>query len=163
MVGSRPIPALACGFRLALIEFLFKLPLMLIGTWFYGIAGALVVRVATGFFVSGCSMLAVRELIRLPIWAQLLAPWRPTLSAIVMALAVMSMDGLLTNVNDHFHLILVLARCSCYGAWPVARTALSRASWDFWLTIPARFLGMIIKRDVRCGNSQCGLARSGVL
>ncbi len=103
-------------FRLALIEFLFKLPLMLIGTWFYGIAGALVVRVATGFFVSGCSMLAVRELIRQPIWAQLLAPWRPTLSAIVMALAVMSMDGLLTNVNDHFHLILALLWVACVGA-----------------------------------------------
>ena len=61
-------------------------------------------------------MLAVRELIRQPIWAQLLAPWRPTLSAIVMALAVMSMDGLLTNVNDHFHLILALLWVACVGA-----------------------------------------------
>jgi O-antigen/teichoic acid export membrane protein len=103
-------------FRLALTEFLFKFPLMLVGTWFYGIDGALVVRVATGFFVAGCSMLAVRELIRQSIWAQLIAPWRPVLGVIVMALVVMRLDGSFVNVHDHLQLIVALLWVATIGA-----------------------------------------------
>jgi O-antigen/teichoic acid export membrane protein len=72
-------------FRLALSEFIIKLPLMLVGVFSYGILGALGVRVMTAVFVTGCSMWFVRALIKLPIRTQLLIAWRPTLGVVIMA------------------------------------------------------------------------------
>jgi hypothetical protein len=48
--------------RLSSIEFIFKFPLMLFGTLYYGLAGVLVVRLATAIVVAACSMFAVRGL-----------------------------------------------------------------------------------------------------
>jgi PST family polysaccharide transporter len=103
-------------FRLRLAEFLFKFPLMVVGTWYYGITGALVVRLITEVFVAGCSMLVVRELIKRSVWAQLLAAWRPALSAIVMAIAVMALDERFVNVQDHIQLLLGLSWVAIVGA-----------------------------------------------
>jgi PST family polysaccharide transporter len=103
-------------FKLSSLETLFKLPLMVIAALHYGISGILVVRVATGAFVTGCSMVAVRGLIKQPIWTQLLAPWRPMLSAIAMAVVVVALDGRLTIVQDHIQLMLGLAATAGIGA-----------------------------------------------
>jgi O-antigen/teichoic acid export membrane protein len=103
-------------FRLALSEFLLKLPLMLIGLLYYGIPGVLAVRLTTAVVMTGCSMLAVRSLIELRIRTQLLFAWRPTLSVIVMALALELMSGSVPNGHDHFQLILRLVWISGLGA-----------------------------------------------
>jgi PST family polysaccharide transporter len=101
---------------LALAEFSFKLPLMFIGTMYYGIDGVLVVRLATGFVVAGCSMLVVRELIRLPVWTQLIGPWRPMLSVTIMALAITPLGGSLASVQGVLQLLLGLAIVVGVGA-----------------------------------------------
>jgi PST family polysaccharide transporter len=103
-------------FKLSALEFVFKLPLMVMASLHYGIPGVLVVRVATGFFVTGCSMLAVRSLIREPIWAQSLGPWRPMLSCLIMAITVYALEGRFVTVQDHAHLVVGLAGIAGIGA-----------------------------------------------
>jgi PST family polysaccharide transporter len=103
-------------FKVALTEFLFKLPLMLIGLLYFGIQGVLAVRLMTAIVVAGCSMLAVRSLIELPIRTQLLSPWRPMLSVIMMALALQLVGGTFSNGQDHVQLIFWLAWTSVAGA-----------------------------------------------
>jgi O-antigen/teichoic acid export membrane protein len=93
-------------FRLALTEFVFRFPLTLLGIFYYGIAGALLARIATATFVAGLSMLAIRELIQLPVWSQLLAPWRPTLSTIVMLFAVLPWTEAFGSIHNPVQLIL---------------------------------------------------------
>ncbi|WP_423958820.1 lipopolysaccharide biosynthesis protein [Bradyrhizobium sp.] len=103
-------------FKLSSIEFIFKLPLMVIAAVYYGLSGVLVVRVVTGVFVTGCSMLAIRGLIKEPVWTQLLAPWRPILSAVAMVLAVVALDGRLANDHDHVQLVFNLVVTAAIGA-----------------------------------------------
>jgi O-antigen/teichoic acid export membrane protein len=74
--------------RLILFEFVIKLPLMLIGILYYGIVGAVVARLVTALVIVGCSFVTVRELIGLRITDQLLGPWRPMISALVMAVLI---------------------------------------------------------------------------
>ena len=95
-------------FKIAAIEFSFKLPLLILGLWLYGIPGVLAVRVATALVTMLSSMLAVKGLIGLNITRQLLFPWRPVVSACVMAMALYLM-GVATSVDrDHAHLIIRL-------------------------------------------------------
>jgi O-antigen/teichoic acid export membrane protein len=102
-------------FRLALSEFVFKLPLLLIGALFYGIPGVLAVRFTIAVIMCVFSMIAVRNLIDLKIRAQLLFPWRPTLSVIVMTLGLELMRVGVAN-QDHVQLILGLVWTSTLGA-----------------------------------------------
>jgi PST family polysaccharide transporter len=111
-------------FRLALIEFLFKFPLMLLGTLYYGIVGVLVVRLATAFFVAGVSTLTARQLIQLPIRSQLLAPWRPALSTIIMLLAVLPFVRGFASSQDHVQLLLGLMWAVGFGAFVYAASLL---------------------------------------
>jgi O-antigen/teichoic acid export membrane protein len=96
-------------FKIASVEFSFKLPLMLIGLLFYGIPGVLAVRLTTAVITMVSSMLAVKTLIGLRIRTQLFYPWRPVLSVCVMALALQLMGGMVSTEGDHAHLILGLA------------------------------------------------------
>lgn len=102
-------------FNIAMGEFLLKLPLMVVGILYYGITGALVVRLITGAFVAGCSLLAVRSLIGESIGKQLLRPWRPMLSVVVMVLALRPLLGTLLDRSDHAQLILGLVSVSALG------------------------------------------------
>jgi O-antigen/teichoic acid export membrane protein len=103
-------------FRLILIELVIKLPLMLIGILYYGIAGVIAVRLATALVMAGFTMQAVRELIGLPMGNQLLGPWRPMMSAIIMALVIAPLEGSLANVPGYPQLILGLAIVVGVGA-----------------------------------------------
>jgi hypothetical protein len=89
---------------------------MLLGIWYYGVAGVLFVRIATAVFVAGFSMLAIRELIQLPVRSQLLAPWRPSLSTIIMLFAVLPWVEAFGTVHDHVQLILGLTWVVGFGA-----------------------------------------------
>jgi len=94
--------------RLTLIELVFKLPIVFVGAVYYGVAGIVVARLATALFVAGFSALAVRELIGLPLRTQVFGPWRPMLSGLAMALAIMPMADWLANVRGLLPLILGL-------------------------------------------------------
>jgi PST family polysaccharide transporter len=102
--------------RLSSIEFIFKFPLMLFGTLYYGLAGVLVVRLATAIVVAACSMFAVRGLIRLPIRAQVFGPWRPIVSCLFMAMVVFPLERRLTGVQEFLPLVLGLAAVASSGA-----------------------------------------------
>jgi O-antigen/teichoic acid export membrane protein len=102
--------------RLSSIEFIFKFPLLIYGTLYHGIAGVLVVRLATGIVVAACSMFAVRKLIRLPIRTQVFGPWRPILSCLVMAIVVFPLERRLAGVEEFLPLALGLAAVASSGA-----------------------------------------------
>ena len=95
--------------RLTLLELVFKLPIVVVGAVYYGVAGIVVARLATALFVGGCSALAVRRLIGLPLHTQILEAWRPILSGLAMALAIMPMADWLANVQGVLPLMLGLS------------------------------------------------------
>jgi hypothetical protein len=66
------------------------------------------VRVATALITMTSSMLAVKALIGLQIGKQLFFPWRPVVSASVMALVLYLMGGAIPIDRDHAHLVLRL-------------------------------------------------------
>jgi O-antigen/teichoic acid export membrane protein len=103
-------------FRLSLIEFCLKLPPILIAAIYYGVPGVVVVRLVIAIVMAGCSMLAVRELTQLSIRAQLLRPWRPILSSILMALAIWPTETWLAGVHDILPLTLGLTAVVGFGA-----------------------------------------------
>jgi O-antigen/teichoic acid export membrane protein len=103
-------------FRLALIEFVFKLPLMLLALMYYNIPGVLAVRLATALVVAGCSMFAVRKLIELGVVAQLFSSWRPMMSAVAMVLALRLVGASASTGYDHFQLTLWLVLICTLGA-----------------------------------------------
>ena len=106
--------------RLSSIEFCIKVPLILIAAIYYGVPGVVALRLTMALIVAGCSMFAVRELTGLPIRAQLLSPWRPVLSGILMALAIWPLQSWLAGMQS------ILSRFRPDGCcWPRSR----RLSW----------------------------------
>jgi O-antigen/teichoic acid export membrane protein len=103
-------------FRLSVTEFVFKLPLMIVGTLYYGIPGVLAARVATALVVAGYSMFAVRGLIKLPVRAQLLGPWRSILSAVIMAIMIAPLEGWLSARQGVLQLSVGLFAVTGVGA-----------------------------------------------
>jgi O-antigen/teichoic acid export membrane protein len=103
-------------FRLISIEFFVKMPLMLIATFYYGIVGVIAVRLATALVLAVFTMLAVRELIGLPMRTQLLGPWRSVMSAIIMALVIAPLEGSFANVPGFLQLTLGLTIVVGVGA-----------------------------------------------
>jgi PST family polysaccharide transporter len=103
-------------FKIAFIEFSFKLPLLLIGLLLYGIPGVLAVRLTTAVVMMVSSMLAVKALIGLRIGTQLFFPWRPVLSVCVMALALKLTGGMVSIEPDHAELVLRLVLFCGIGA-----------------------------------------------
>jgi O-antigen/teichoic acid export membrane protein len=95
--------------RLSLIEFAVRLPIVLIGALYYGIAGVLAARLITAILMAGCSMSAVRELIGLPIRTQVFGPWRSMLSCVFMAMAVMPFHDWLLETRVYGPLVFGLA------------------------------------------------------
>jgi PST family polysaccharide transporter len=102
--------------RLSSTEFCIKLPLILMAAISYGVPGVIVVRLAMALVMAGVSMVAVRELIGLPIRAQLLSPWRPVLSGILMALAIWPLQSWLAAMQGILPLILGLTVVVSLGA-----------------------------------------------
>jgi O-antigen/teichoic acid export membrane protein len=92
-------------FRLSLIEFGLKMPIILIGVYYYGLAGLLAVRLTISVLMAGFSMLTVRELIGLPLRVQVFGPWRPVLSCFFMALVVVSFRDWLSGREDYGSLV----------------------------------------------------------
>nr|WP_275945457.1 polysaccharide biosynthesis C-terminal domain-containing protein [Bradyrhizobium sp. BRP22] len=92
-------------FRLSLIEFCLKMPIILLGVYYYGLAGLLAVRLTISVLMAGFSMLTVRELIGLPLRVQVFGPWRSILSCIFMSLTVVSFGDWLSGREDYGSLV----------------------------------------------------------
>ncbi len=74
--------------RLLVVEIVLKFPLMLAGIRYYGIAGAIAVRMVIALVIAVCALLTVRQLIGLRVRDQLLGAWRPVVSVAVMAVVI---------------------------------------------------------------------------
>lgn len=108
----------------SLIEFSIKIPAMLIGIYFYGLWGVLIARIVCGFSTAISSMLLVRHLIKLPFVKQLIAPWKPLLSASVMALCLLPLLPYLNDLSTGPERGLGLATVVAAGAFVYAVTLL---------------------------------------
>jgi O-antigen/teichoic acid export membrane protein len=95
--------------RLSAIEFCIKAPLILLGAIYYGVSGVVVVRLAVAVVMAGCSMFAVRSLTGSSVTGQILSPWRPVLSGVVMALTIWAFEGWLNGLQGTIPLALGLA------------------------------------------------------
>jgi O-antigen/teichoic acid export membrane protein len=102
--------------RLSLIELVIKLPLLLIGLVYYGIAGVIAVRLITAVAVAGCTMVVVRELIGLRLRDQLFGPWRASLSVGAMAAIVALIQGHLAFPSNFYQSVYNLVIVSSAGA-----------------------------------------------
>jgi O-antigen/teichoic acid export membrane protein len=114
-------------FRLLMTEFVIKLPLMFLGVIYYGITGVIAARVITATVMTVCAAFAVTELTTLSKKDQLLAPWRPVVSAIMMAMVTMPLGGLYQHVPDLTYLVLVFAGTVSLGAMTYASSM-----WLLW-------------------------------
>jgi PST family polysaccharide transporter len=101
--------------RLLVIELCIKFPVMLIGIWYYGIAGAVAARVLIALMVAAGSMRAVRELIGLRVRDQLFGSWRPTVSAAIMAVMVASLEGSWGDAPGLHLAIVVIVGATVYA------------------------------------------------
>jgi PST family polysaccharide transporter len=101
--------------RLLVIELCIKFPVMLIGIWYYGIAGAVAARVLIALMVAAGSMRGVRELIGLRVRDQLFGSWRPTVSAAIMAAVVASLEGSWGDAPGLHLAIVVIVGATAYA------------------------------------------------
>ena len=85
------------------------LPVVLVGAMYYGVAGIIAARLSTALVVAGCSAIAVRELIEVPVRTQVFSQWRSILSGFAMALAITPMAVWLANVRGLLPLAVGLA------------------------------------------------------
>jgi O-antigen/teichoic acid export membrane protein len=94
--------------QLSSLEFLLRLPLTLPAVAYFGIAGAIAVRLTTAVTMAICSMVAVRALTGLSVTSQLLGPWRPIVSGISMAVVIRLSEGWLAGLQGWAPLALGL-------------------------------------------------------
>jgi PST family polysaccharide transporter len=118
-----PLPPLAVSLerspvitRLLVIEIVLKFPLMLVGIWYYGIAGAVAVRMLIAIVIAVCALLTVRQLIGLRVMDQLLGAWRPVVSVAIMAAVIAPLIASLAGVTGYYPLILSLVVIVGVGA-----------------------------------------------
>jgi O-antigen/teichoic acid export membrane protein len=102
--------------RLTVIELVIRLPLTLIGIFYYGVIGAIAARLFTGLAVMAFAMLSVRSLIGLRLRDQLLGPWRSMLSASIMVLAIAPLQWWVKDATDQSQLALQIAVIVGIGA-----------------------------------------------
>ncbi|MDZ4790480.1 MAG: lipopolysaccharide biosynthesis protein [Hyphomicrobiales bacterium] len=99
-----------------LLEFVVKIPAMVIGVYFFGVMGALIARIICGLGVAFTSMVLVRRLIGLPLTDQLIAPWRPAVASIAMAACLLPVLPLLTTLSNSLTLALGVTIAVGWGA-----------------------------------------------
>jgi PST family polysaccharide transporter len=95
-------------FRLNVVEFAFRLPIFVVGAVYFGVAGIVAARLVTALAVAACSAVAARELIGLSLRTQVFNSWRPVVSGLAMALAIVPMADWLADVRGLLPLILGL-------------------------------------------------------
>ena len=94
---------------LSTAEFILKFLLILPAIIWFGIAGAIVLRLVMGVVIALYAMFAVRSAIGLSVMSQLTSPWRPILSVAAPALLIEYSRGWLASLNGPLSLALGLA------------------------------------------------------
>jgi O-antigen/teichoic acid export membrane protein len=102
--------------RLLVVDFVIRFPLMLVAILHYGIAGAAAARLIIAVAIAAYTMMSVRVLIGLPIKDQLVGPWRPAISAVVMAVMILPLEPSVGYVLEYHQLIVRLAVIVGVGA-----------------------------------------------
>jgi PST family polysaccharide transporter len=75
-------------FPIALSELLFKMPILLVAIWLFGMEGAVGMRMLTALFVAAVSMRAAQQTIGWAAWKQVAEHWRSIVAGALMAAAV---------------------------------------------------------------------------
>lgn len=75
-------------FPIALSELLFKMPILLVAIWLFGMEGAVGMRMLTALFVAAVSMRAAQQTIGWAAWKQVAEHWRSIVAGTLMAAAV---------------------------------------------------------------------------
>jgi len=130
-----PLPPLAVSMerspvitRLLVIEIVLKFPLMLVGIWYYGIAGAIAARMFIAIVIAVCALLSVRYLIGLRVRDQLLGMWRPVASVAIMALVIAPLIAAFGEASGYYALLFRFALIVSVGA--VAYTGAMFILWS---------------------------------
>ncbi|WP_264073905.1 polysaccharide biosynthesis C-terminal domain-containing protein [Rhodopseudomonas palustris] len=75
-------------FPIALSELLFKMPILLVAIWLFGMEGAVGMRMLTALFVAAVSMRAAQQTIGWAAWKQVAEHWRSIVAGGLMAAAI---------------------------------------------------------------------------
>ncbi|WP_346295049.1 lipopolysaccharide biosynthesis protein [Rhodopseudomonas sp. P1] len=75
-------------FPIALSELLFKMPILLVAIWLFGMEGAVGMRTLTALFVAAVSMRAAQQTIGWAAWKQVAEHWRSIVAGALMAAAI---------------------------------------------------------------------------
>lgn len=75
-------------FPIALSELLFKMPILLVAIWLFGMEGAVGMRMLTALFVAAVSMRAAQQTIGWAAWKQVAEHWRSIVAGALMAAAI---------------------------------------------------------------------------
>ncbi|UYO47706.1 lipopolysaccharide biosynthesis protein [Rhodopseudomonas palustris] len=75
-------------FPIALSELLFKMPILLVAIWLFGMEGAVGMRMLTALFVAAVSMRAAQRTIGWAAWKQVAEHWRSIVAGALMAAAI---------------------------------------------------------------------------
>ncbi|PPQ44321.1 lipopolysaccharide biosynthesis protein [Rhodopseudomonas palustris] len=114
-------------FPIALSELLFKMPILLVAIWLFGMEGAVWMRMLTAVFVAAVSMRAAQQTIGWPAWKQVAEHWRSIVASAVMAAAVYPFTGDLEHEPQ-----IVLMAAKLLGAVLLAAAVYAVAILALW-------------------------------
>ncbi|QLH72367.1 lipopolysaccharide biosynthesis protein [Rhodopseudomonas palustris] len=114
-------------FPIALSELLFKMPILLVAIWLFGMEGAVGMRMLTAVFVAAVSMRAAQQTIGWSAWKQVAEHWRSIVASAVMAAAVYPFTGDLEHEPQ-----IVLMAAKLLGAVLLAAAVYAVAILALW-------------------------------
>ncbi|OPF96584.1 hypothetical protein I8G32_03446 [Rhodopseudomonas palustris] len=114
-------------FPIALSELLFKMPILLVAIWLFGMEGAVGMRMLTAVFVAAVSMRAAQQTIGWTAWKQVAEHWRSIVASAVMAAAVYPFTGDLEHEPQ-----IVLMAAKLLGAVLLAAAVYAVAILALW-------------------------------
>lgn len=107
--------------------FFIRLPVIIVGLWFWGLPGIVTARIITGLLAIGVNMMLVRRLINLPVVEQLKSNARALASVAFMALCVSAVSHFLGLGPDKWELARTLAIEIAVGA--ISYVGMSMLLW----------------------------------
>lgn len=117
-------------FPIALSELLFKMPILLVAIWLFGMEGAVGMRMLTAFFVAAVSMRAAQQTIGWAAWKQVAEHWRSIVAGALMAAAIYP----LTCDLEHEPQIVLMA-AKLVGAVLLAGAVYAVAILALWFVV----------------------------
>ncbi|TXN22044.1 oligosaccharide flippase family protein [Methylobacterium sp. WL119] len=100
----------------SLIEFSTKVPLMVLGVYYYGFYGVIFARLISELSTIAYSLYVVRNLINISISKQILCGWQSVVSSLAMVPAVIATKDLMLNFGWSMNSVTLLIICVFTGA-----------------------------------------------